>query len=493
VALRRLALGAAALSAARAIQTALALLALPILARLLDPAEFGLVALAMSFVLFTMAFSDAGMGYSLVRTPREDTAAWSSAFWTIALLSTGLALFLLAIAWPAAWLFGEPRLAPLVLALAPIPLIQGLLAPAVADLQQREKFGWLGVAEITGAVLGALAAIWIAFNGGGAWALVAQQLGVWAGKAVVIAATTQFRPRFVLQRAGLEPHLRFGRDTAGWSLINFVARQIDPLVIAKIIGTTALGFYSMAYRLMTLPAHMVGGPVQNALYTRMVALRGDPAGLRELVLIASRALASFVFPAMAVLAVASSAFIEVFLSERWLPAAPLFAALAPIGAITAVAGLNGPLLMATGRTDLRLRLTFEFTLLWAAAVPFLAMGGVEAVAIGFAVLFLLYLPRTLQLFLRPIGDDVPGYLRAMTIPFAVSCGLAITHLMARSVLPLNAWTEVALAASEILIGYGVTAWILRGRLVSDLRTVRRLVRTGRPDVVLPTSTLAVQK
>src|SRR5262249_38304781 len=152
--------------------------------------------------------------------------------------------------------------------------------------------------------------------------------------------------------------------------------------------TTALGFYSIAYRLMALPAYLVSGPVQNALFTRMVALRDDPAGLRELVLIASRALASFIFPAMAVLAVANAAFIEVFLSERWLPTAPLFAVLAPIGATTAIVGLNGPLLMAVNRTDLRLRLTFEFTIIWAMAAPFLAMRDVETVAIGFAVLFL---------------------------------------------------------------------------------------------------------
>jgi hypothetical protein len=158
-----------------------------------------------------------------------------------------------------------------------------------------------------------------------------------------------------------------------------------------------------------------------------------------------------------------------------------------------VVGLNGPLLMATGRTDLRLRLTFEFALLWAIAVPFLAMSGVEAVAVGFAVLFLLYLPRTLQLFLRPIGGDIPGYLRAMAIPIAVSCGLAIAHIAARAVLPLAPWAEIALAASEILIGYGVIAWILRGRLSADLQAVRRLFRAGRPEVVLPPSTMAVQK
>jgi O-antigen/teichoic acid export membrane protein len=191
---------------------------------------------------------------------------------------------------------------------------------------------------------------------------------------------------------------------------------------------------------------------------------------------------------MAVLAVASAAFIEVFLSERWLPTAPLFAVLAPIGAVTAIVGLNGPLLMAVNRTDLRLRLTFEFTLIWAAAVPFLAMHGVQTVAIGFAALFLLYLPRTLQLFLRPIGGDIAGYIGAMIIPIAVSCGIAATHEAMRATLSPTPWAEIGAAAGEILISYGVIGWILRDRLASDLKTMRRLFRVGRPDIVRPTST-----
>ncbi|MBK8840342.1 MAG: oligosaccharide flippase family protein [Hyphomonadaceae bacterium] len=139
MALKRLALGAAALSVARVTQTMLTFLALPVLARLLDPSEFGLVALAMSFVLFTVAFSDAGMGQSLVRTPPEHTEVWSSAFWMIVLLSGSLSVMLLALAWPASWMFNEPRLAILVCALAPLPLGVGMITPAIADLQQREN------------------------------------------------------------------------------------------------------------------------------------------------------------------------------------------------------------------------------------------------------------------------------------------------------------------------------------------------------------------
>jgi len=110
LALKNLAIGAAALSAARVTQTALTFLSLPILARLLAPAEFGLAALAMSFAFFTMAIADAGMGQSLVRTPASETNIWSSAFWMILALSTALACFLLAIASPAAWFFDQPDL-----------------------------------------------------------------------------------------------------------------------------------------------------------------------------------------------------------------------------------------------------------------------------------------------------------------------------------------------------------------------------------------------
>lgn len=492
MALKRLALGAAALSVARATQTMLTFLALPLLARLLDPSEFGLVALAMSFVLFTIVLSDAGMGQSLVRTPPEHTEVWSSAFWMIVLLSGSLSIMLLAIAWPASWMFNEPRLAILICALAPLPLGLGMIAPAIADLQQREKFMTLAVAEMFGAVTGTALAVWIALSGGGVWALVGQQLGMLCGKASILVFTTKFRPRFEMRLAGLEPHFRFGRDTAGWSLINFFARQIDPLVIAKFMGTTALGFYSVAYRLMSLPGFLVSGPIQNTLYTRMVRLRENIPALRSLVLIASRAMASFVFPPMAVLCVASSAFIHVFLSDRWVPAALIFSILAPIGALQAVTALNGALLMATARTDLRLRLTFEFTLIWVVVAPFLAMINLTAVAIGYAVVFIVYLPRTLQLFLKPIDASIREYAAAISVPFLVACGLALGHLAAKAMLLLSPWAEIGLAASEVLIGYGLIAWILRGRLRDDLRTIRRLFSIA-PQASAPEPSAALQK
>jgi O-antigen/teichoic acid export membrane protein len=237
----------------------------------------------------------------------------------------------------------------------------------------------------------------------------------------------------------------------------------------------------MAYRLMTLPGHLVSGPIQSTVYTRMVALRENVPALRGLLLIASRGIASFVFPPMALLCVASTPFIQVFLSDRWLSAAIILSIFAPIGALQAVTGLNGALLMAVGRTDLRLKLTYEFTLIWIVAVPLLALQSLLAVAIGYAVLYILYAPRLLRLFLKPIDTRIRTYLGALSIPFAVSCALIALYLAINAMLPaLAPWQQTALAAGEVLIGYGAIGWLLREPLKTDLKTLRALFSAVAP-------------
>ncbi|MGH6951219.1 MAG: oligosaccharide flippase family protein, partial [Vitreimonas sp.] len=114
MALKRMAFGAASFSAARVFQLGASFVAVPFLARMLTPADFGVVALAMSLVVLFTYIGDAGMGRSLVRTNADDSESWSSAHWAVMLLTGCLALLILAMAWPAARFFAEPRLAPIV-------------------------------------------------------------------------------------------------------------------------------------------------------------------------------------------------------------------------------------------------------------------------------------------------------------------------------------------------------------------------------------------
>jgi PST family polysaccharide transporter len=474
VALRRIAFGAATLSAARVFQLASSFIAVPFLARMLSPTDFGLVAMAMSVVLFFTYVGDAGLGRSLVRTDATDTEAWSSAFWAIVLLTAGLGLIVLALAWPAAWFFNEPRLVPIMATLALAPVIMGWVDIPAASLLQKEKFQWLAAAEFSAALAGIIVALVVAVNDGGAWALVWQHLTQRIVKGVVVHFASGFRPRLVLNIDKLREHGSFAADTIGWSVMMFVSRQADTLIVGKFLGAATLGLYNVAMRVMQLPVSIFGASLNSAIYPRMVKLNHDNAALRELVLVATAAQAAFVFPPIAAVAAASHAFFTLLLSDRWSHAGEIFTLLAGAAAIQTVIGLNNSLLQAVGRTGARLRITVEFAILWGVAALILAQFGVHAVALGLTVVTALYLPRLLQLYLAPIECSIMDFVRVLAGPALVGAAIFITH---RFIIPyheIDAWPEIGIAALETLVGYALLLWFGRRIITENVKGMRAI-------------------
>lgn len=474
MALKRIAFGAATLSAARVFQLASSFIAVPFLARVLTPTDFGLVAMAMSVVLLFTYIGDAGMGRSLVRTHAEDTETWSSAYWAVLGLTIVLGLGILALSWPASIFFNEPRLMPIMAVLALAPPLIGLVDIPASSLLQKEKFQWLAAAEFASALAGIIVALLVAFQGGGAWALVWQHLTQRIVKGLVINFASGFIPRLVFNYGKLAEHLRFARDTVGWSMMTFVSRQADTLIVGKVLGAATLGLYNVAVRVMQLPVNIFAGALSSAIYPRMVRLSQDNAALRRLVLTATVAQAAFVFPPIAAIAAASDAFFTLLLSDRFDGAGDLFTLLAGAAAIQTVVSLNGSLLQAVGRTGARLRLTVEFAVIWAIAAMVLTQFGIHAVALGLTVTTLLYLPRLLQLYLGPIECTQMDFLRALAAPALVSVAIFVGHRM----LPLediNDWVEIGLAALETLAGYAALLWFGRRVIAEKMSDMRALL------------------
>lgn len=472
MALRKFALNMAALTATRMLQTVSAFLAIPILARLLGPADFGLVAMAGAFVMFTMAISDAGLGQTLVRVPAREREVWSSAFWFLTLIGLALALVLALISFPAAWLLREPRLTAVILALAPVPLAQACLAALIADLQQREKLRHLATAELFGSLAGALAAIGLALFGAGVWALVAQQLAYWAMKGAIIVSASAFRPDLTFRLSALGQHISFGRDTALLGLVGFFARQLDPLVIGRLLGAAPVGAYSVAGRIASLPMQFISVPLQSALFTRMVMLRDDRAATRDLLLVAAWFVSAIVFPGMAVAAAASAAYFELFLTEKWLPAAPIFTILAPAMAFQAVMIICGTMLLAIGATGRRLRLNVEFMIPWLIILPISAMYGVTAVALAYTASYALISIRTYPLYLEPVGCGAGEFFKALTAPILVALAAALAHVGARTFWPMGAALEVLVSVVVLACAYGVLAYAEREKVGERIAILR---------------------
>lgn len=481
MALKRFSIDLASLSAGRIVQTVAAFLALPIVARLLGPHEYGLVAVAMSFVMCTIYMADAGMGQSLVRTPASERTTWSSAFWMIFGFGGLLSLLLVAISFVVPLMFGEQRLQGLLLGLAVVPLIVSAIAAPTADMQQRQKFRELAAIEGVSALTGLGVAIVLAFQGAGAWALVLQQVAFWVMKAVLIIWRTRFRPTLEFSTTNLAEHTRFARDTLGTTLLYFFGRQLDPLVLGSILGATPTGLYAFATRAMNLPHQLVASPVQNALFVRMVELRDDKAALRDLLLILATVVALLVFPAVATLAAASPAYFTFLLSEEWLQAAPVFAILAPVAALQTVLVPANALLLATGRTNVRLRQTFEMAVLWLILLPLSTPFGLVAVAGAFTAVNLLYLPRSLQLSLPAVDLRIVNFLAMLAPATVAALGICASHALLRAYVPMSDPQEMLVSLGELTIAYAVLLICCRGRLAGQVRTLRTLmVRSAGP-------------
>lgn len=455
MALRRIAFGAATLSAARIFQLASSFVAIPFLARILTPTDFGLVALAMSMVMFFTYFADAGLGRSLVRIDAADKEAWSTGHWAVVMMGFAMALVLYAIAEPAGRLLDEPRVAPLLRVLAAAPILLSFVEIPAATLLQRERFHWLAGGEFFGAIAGIIVALSVALAGGGAWALIWQQLTQRIVKLLVIWPASRFAPRLVFKPRRLLEHLRFARDTVGWSLMTWISRQADTMIVGKFLGAATLGLYNIAVRVMQLPVNIFGASLNNALYPRLVRLREDHASLREIVMSATLAQAAFVFPPIAAIAASSDAFFKLLLSERWQGADIIFTLLAPAAAIQTIVILNGSLLQAVQRTGTRLQLTMELALLWTLSALIASQISIEAVALGCTIVTLLYLPRLLHLYLSPIGATALQFLRTLIAPTLMALAVFGAHHLLMGWLQLDAWPEIGFAVLETLVAYAL--------------------------------------
>ncbi|MGH6827815.1 MAG: oligosaccharide flippase family protein, partial [Rhizomicrobium sp.] len=178
----RAALGTVALSVASLLKLALQTAVIPVLARLLGPQAFGLVALAMPLVLLANAIADGGLGNALVRKRDSSRELESTVFWLAAGTSLALALLLSSLAVPISRLMGAPKMVPILIVLTLILPISGCLSVPNARISRDRKFSMFAVVETVASVLASLAAIAGALLGLGPWSLVIQLLLLWTVK-----------------------------------------------------------------------------------------------------------------------------------------------------------------------------------------------------------------------------------------------------------------------------------------------------------------------
>jgi len=335
-------------------RTALQLVSTVVLARLLLPADFGLVAMVTAIIGVADLVREFGLSGAIVRLREVDAGLWAAihrfslALGIIAMILTAAVAPLLAA------LYGEPRLILLTIALAPIVLLNSIAMPLQARLQRELRFSAIAASDVISMAVGVAASVVAAALGAGVWSLVLLN-GV-AALYRMIAMVVAVRPgiRGAVPFRTLVPVLTTGSSIFGVQLLNYVARNLDNVIIGRALGAGVLGIYSRAYALLMLPISQLNGPLARVGLPVLSRLQDDPPAYRRYLRVSMLVIGYAALPVFAVAAALSGPLVAVVLGERWHAAAPIFALLAIAGVAQAIGNISGWLYVSLGRAHRQL-------------------------------------------------------------------------------------------------------------------------------------------
>lgn len=296
-----------------------------ILARLLPPAAFGLVAMVAVIVAFLEMFKDFGLSAATVQREAIGHVEISALFWVNAGLGLVAGLLMVPLAPLVAWFYGQPALVGVTLWLAAGFVLSGLSTQHLAVMRRQMRFTALAAITMGSELVGMAAAVVTAYAGAGYWALVIQRL-VWAFCIAVGAwAFCPWRPSRPIGLAGVRQLLRFGGHVTGSNLVGTAVRNLDQILIGWYWGATPLGLYERAYKILLLPINNLNAPLFSVAMPALSRLADQPAQYRRAYLGTVEKLNMVTMPCGALLIAAPGLVVHALFGPQWLAATPIVA------------------------------------------------------------------------------------------------------------------------------------------------------------------------
>lgn len=347
-----------------------------ILARLLVPEDFGLVAMATAVTSFVAIFSELGLTSATVQRSQIDQETVSGLFFVTLGIGCLLVPVVCGLAPLAAWFFGDTRVTGLIIALSATFPLAALGSQHTALLMRSMRWMALQVAGLLGHVAGALAGILAAWKTDlGYWSLVITPLVANVVTLLALWTSSPWRPSLVSDWRGARSTLRFGAYLTGFGVVNFFHRQLDNIIIGAHFGASELGYYSRSYQLMLLPLNLFNGPLSSAIEPALSRLQNEPERWRQAFL-DSLGLVTFLGAGVAASLIAvSGPLITILYGPGWEKSVTIFQWLAASLFAGVPMNVTGWIYISLGRT----RQMFIWSLLF---VPVVGIGFLVAIPYG---------------------------------------------------------------------------------------------------------------
>ena len=355
-----------------------------VLARLLEPADFGLVNMVTVVTGVLGLFRDAGLSMVTVQRVTISHAQVSALFWLNLFLGVGLMALSVAIAPAFAAFYHEPRLYWVAFAIGTGFLFNGASVQHSALLQRQMRFTALALMDVISCVISVAVSISMAMLGYRYWALVGLALSLSITSCAAAWALAGWTPGLPRRGVGMVSMMRFGGIVSVNQFVMYVAYNTDKLLLGRFAGAEALGLYGRAYQFVSVPTEVLHQAVSGVALSALSRLQTDAGRFKSYFLKGYSVFVAVTIPITVACTLFASDIVYVLLGPKWTAAAPLFRFLAPTVVAFALINPVGWLLFATGQVNRALKMAFVIALpLIVAVFAGLAYGPV-GVAIGFS-------------------------------------------------------------------------------------------------------------
>ena len=464
---------------------AVSLIVFFVLARLLTPEDFGLVALANVFLAFMQIFLEQGFAQALIQRQKLEPEHLDTAFWT----NLGIGLILTIGGWLSAPFmadkFAQPQLTPILQCFSLLFVISALAKVQQAILERKFAYRAIAARWLLGTMLGGCVGLSMAVAGFGVWSLVAQQMVHELVGAIVIWASSDWRPRLKFSPQHFQHLFGFGINILGFNFLNFFNNRINDFLIGYFLSPAALGYYNISYRVLRVMTKLLVKTTKEVALPTFSRLQNDLERFRKAFYTATQLTSVVAFPCFLGMMILAPELVIVIFGEQWLRAVPLMQILALMGIIRSVSFFKSSGFLAMGKPSWWFGLSILSVMLNLAGFAIAYRWGIIAVTIAYVMRALVVFPIGQWAVSLLIQVPLPLYLRQFIPPLLSSMVMAIAILGTKQLLFESLKPALSILVSTVvgIIVYAIVIRLLALQLFNQLLEMAQLALSKSKDKI----------
>lgn len=432
------------------------------LGRILDAADFGVLALATAYTAFVAVFVDSGFSRALVQKANIGDVDRSTAFWFSAVLSTVLAISTILVAPLLASLVDMPVLGPVLQFLAIGIFLNGLSNTPAALLEREFRFKSLAMRRTLGSLCGGVAAVTCALSGWGVWSLVTQTLVAASVSLVVLWSSSEWRPKLSFSLESLRSLTPVGFSVLGIELVSFVNSQADKLLIGAFTSAEQLGYYYMARQITTVITSLFSSVFDNISLATFSRIQADHSAVVHWFMRLTTISSFCSIPVFFLVAGSAPTLIPFILGPDWGGSIVLIQILSLLGILNSAIMFDRNVLIAVGQGGRAFKLTLGQAAMGIVLLLPAIQFGVVGIAIAVVARQYLFWPFRLMQVRRtlpslPVFHYFWGWLKPLIIGLCTFIAIFFIGIAAAEYRLSPIMTLLSQAGAALIIT-GVSYW-----------------------------------